>query len=133
MAKMNEQSNTNTPTEMVIHIFSANVAVFREDNQKLLINFFKGLISSAYHDGTSYRLYLDLIDHKIFEDNVINPCPRARQSDPNLVLITEVKGYDKNLNQKRYNLLSDDDIFDWGYQGWLEGIEHKIMTIINDQ
>lgn len=130
---MDTQSNSNPAAEMVIHIFSANVAVFREDNQKLLIEFFKGLVSGAYYDGTSYRLYLDLIDHKIIEDNAVNPCSRVRQSDPNLVLITEVKGYDKNLNQKRYKPLSDDDISNWGYQGWLEGIEHKITNIINDQ
>lgn len=122
---------TNEPVMSTInHIFSANVAVFREDNQKTLIEFFKGLVSGAYRDGNTYSLYLDLADHKIITDNALVPNQRVRNGDPSLALITQTKSAKKSND---YTPIKDDDIGEWGYNGWLEGIEHKIMGIINNK
>lgn len=126
---MDNQSAVQT-TKIVTHIFSANVAVFREDNQQVLKHFFRGLASGAYHDCTSHSLHLDLSDHTIIKDSVAEPNSRVRNGDPTLVLITEVKSKKKNTDISR---IKEDDIEEWGYNGWLEGIEHKVMNIINQQ
>lgn len=128
---MNYQPTT-PPEKLVTHIFSANAAVFREDNQNKLLNFFKGLISGAYYDGTTYSLYLDLKTHDVIENNVLMPSQRVIEGAPDLVLITKVQGYDKDIAKKRYNPNHELVPDEWGYYGWLEGIEHKIMTIIEN-
>ena len=121
---------TNEPVMSTVnHIFSANVAVFRDDNQKTLIEFFKGLVSGAYRDCKTYSLYLDLADHTIIADNASAPSQRVRNGDPALVLITQTKSAKKSND---YTPIKDDDIGEWGYNGWIEGIEHKIMGIINN-
>lgn len=114
-------------TKMVVHIFSANVAVYREDNHAVLKGFFKGLASGDYQDGTRHCLYIDLSDHKITYSNVPN-LDAPTDIHNGLLLIAENKHHKKLLNKKEVVKIKDDDIYNWGFGGWLDGMENKIAS-----
>lgn len=119
------------PIKMVDHIFSANVAVYREDNHAVLQTFFKGLASGLYQDGTRHQLHLDLSDHKIIYRNTSND-DACNALDANLILVTENKHHARLLNQQAIAKIKDADIYSWGFNGWLVGLEGKITGILNN-
>lgn len=100
------------------------------NNYQVLLDFFKGMASSDYYDGTSYQLYLDLNDGEIFENHEASDNTWLERRDGSLVQILTVSGYDDTPEDDLYN--DECDILDYGFAEWLSEVEDKIEKILTD-
>lgn len=107
-------------------MFNANDLV--NNNHQVLLDFFKGMASGAYYDGTSYQLYLDLNDGEIFENHEVSGNSWLERSG--LVQILTIGGYDDTPVEDLYN--DECDILDYGFSEWLSEVEDKIEKILTD-
>lgn len=95
------------------------------DARDVLDEYFAGIASGDYYDGTSYQLYLDLDTFEIFEFHEASDNTWLQREDGSLVKIYSVCGYSDLPKNELYNN-EYDSLWDFGYNEWLDELEKKI-------
>lgn len=111
-------------TEIKITTQTANDIISTESNSSVLIEFFKGVASCDYYDGSSYQLYLDKDDNSLMINREASDQSWLQRDDGSLVQIHSVSGYADLPEDERYT--DDCDIMDFGYPEFVDMIEAKI-------
>ncbi len=102
-----------------------------EKNADVLGEFFAGLASCDYYDGTSYQLYLDLDDNTLFIHREASDQSWLQRDDGSLVQVLRVGGYCDIPENERYDADRGDDLNDLGYSEWMDEVRGKIETAIS--
>lgn len=102
-----------------------------KDNQITLVDFFKGIASGSFYDGTCYRLYLNLNSKKIKQYHLEHHNLSFDGKSESLALITQIEGYEQSLSKQLYSYRSHENIEDFGLQSWLVDIKGCLTTILN--
>jgi hypothetical protein len=102
-----------------------------ENNEKVLREFFVGIASNNYYDGLSHQLYLDLNNNKIFIICEVSDNTWLQRDDGSLLLVAKVNGYSDIPEEEWYT--EGCDLYDYGYQEWLENIELTVEDILANQ
>jgi len=95
-----------------------------EPNQATLEEFFTGIASCEYYDGSCYRLYLDTDDDSLSIDRQASSNNWLQRDDGSLIEIDRVSGCCDTPEDERY--VAGCDLCDYGYTEWLEQIAKKI-------
>ncbi len=93
-------------------------------NESVLVEFFEGIASCNYYDGTSYQLYLDLDDSSLSIYQEASDQSWIQRDDGSLVQIHRVSGYCDIPADERYT--DGCDLNDYGYGEWVEDIKVAI-------
>ena len=107
---------------------TANDIISDETNAAVLIEFFKGVASCDYYDGSSYQLYFDKNDCSLFINHEASANAWLQRDDGSLVQICAVSGYSDTPADERYN--DDCGLCDFGYAEWRDTIEQKITEVL---
>ncbi len=92
------------------------------DNNTAIINeYFAGIASGEYYNGTCYQLYLDLDDGTLRINQEASTQSWLQRDDGSLVMLHRVSGYDDRPQDQRYNAADGDDLSDFGLGDWLDG------------
>lgn len=100
-----------------------------ETNHDVLVEFFEGQASGQYYDGTSYQLYLDLNNGEIFENHEPSDNSWLQREDGSLAKLESISGYIDLPEEELYT--EECDIYDFGFQDWLDGLESTIDGILS--
>lgn len=92
-----------------------------EKNLPVLREYFEGLVSCNYYDGTSYQLYLDLDDNSLTIKHEVSDNTWSQRDDGSLICLLKTSGYADIPEAERYT------VYDYGYTEWLDGIEEIIL------
>lgn len=98
-----------------------------ETNQAILEEFFTGIASCNYYDGSSYQLYLDTDDDSLIINQEASDDTWIQRDDGSLKLIWRISGYCDIPKEERYT--EGRDLLDYGYQEWLEQVEQEISEV----
>lgn len=93
-------------------------------NEAVLVEFFEGIASCDYYDGTAYQLYLDLDDNSLMINREASDQSWLQRDDGSLIKLTSVSGYADTPTDERYT--DDCDLNDYGYGEWIDQIEASI-------
>jgi len=102
--------------------------IAKDENQSILVEFFTGIASCDYYDGTCYQLYLDLDDDSLSIHREASDQSWIQRDDGSLICIHKVSGYCDIPENERYT--EDCDLNDYGYGEWIDMIEQKISQAI---
>lgn len=98
-------------------------------NAAVIEEFFTGIASGQYYNGTCYQLYLDTSDNTLRINQEASDQSFLHRDDGSLVMIRKAGGYCD---------LSGDDLYtegcnldDYGFSFFLEEIENEIAEKIN--
>lgn len=97
-------------------------------NKTVLVEFFIGIASCDYYDGTSYQLYLDLDDNTLSINQEASNQSWLQRDDGSLVTLASVSGYSDTPLDERYT--DDCDLNDYGYGEFVDQIEQKITEVL---
>jgi hypothetical protein len=97
-------------------------------NKAVLLEFFGGVASCSYYNGSTYQLYLDLNDNTLSIHHDVSNNSWIQRDDGSLLRIASVSGYTDVPTSERYT--DGCDIFDFGYADWLDQIERSIAQAI---
>lgn len=103
---------------------SASEIIESLDNQEVLLEFFEGMASGEYYDGTSHQLHFDLDDYSLMIHQEASGNSWIEREDGSLVKIHSVCGYCDTPIAERYT--DDCDIMDYGYADFVAMIEQGI-------
>lgn len=106
-------SNTQTRVEQIM-----------AKNEAVLEQFFIGIASCDYYDGTCYQLYLDLDDDTLSINQEASSNSWMQRDDGSLVQVASVSGYTDTPEDERYT--DECSLSDYGYSEWLDEIQAKI-------
>lgn len=98
------------------------------ENEAVLSDYFKGIASCDYYDGSSYQLYLDLIDNTLTIHHEASDQSWIQRDDESLVMIYKVSGYSDTPEDERYT--DECDLNDYGFGEFADEIEEKISTAL---
>lgn len=107
---------------------TASDIIATESNQAILTEYFEGIASCSYYDGTSYQLYLDLDDNSLRIHQEASDQSWIQRDDGSLVQIHKVSGYCDIPAAERYT--DGCDIMDYGYADWIDNIEAAIAAAL---
>lgn len=99
-----------------------------DNNLAVLEQFFIGITSGDYYDGTSYQLYVDLRDGELFENHEASDSTWLQRRDGSLILIESASGYGDAAD----GWTDSADIDDFGFADWLDDVERKIADAIDE-
>jgi hypothetical protein len=109
----------------------ANEIVNSDANAPVLTEFFIGIASCDYYDGTCYQLYLDTDDDSLSISRQASSNSWMQRDDGSLVIVCQISGYADTPESERY--VDGCDINDYGYAEWLEQMEAKIVDALAEQ
>jgi hypothetical protein len=98
-------------------------AVMRSQSD-VLEEYFAGIASGEYYDGSSWQLYLDLDDGSLMIHQEVSSQSWLQREDGSLVQLAEVSGYCDTPADERYT--DGCDLCDYGYPEWLDMISERI-------
>lgn len=101
-----------------------------EANQAILEEFFTGIASCDYYDGSSYQLYLDMDDLSFRESQEASSNTWMQRDDGSLAQIFQVSGYCDIPEDERYT--DGCDLSDYGYSEWLDQIREQVKEAIEN-
>lgn len=107
---------------------TAQEIISNAKNEAVLVEFFEGIASCSYYDGTSYQLYLDRDDNTLSISQEASDQSWRQRDDGSLVMISKVSGYSDTPEDERYT--AECDLNDYGYGEWIDMIESKISEAI---
>lgn len=96
----------------------------RNENQDTLEEFFVGVASCEYYDGSSYQLYLDTDDWSLSIHHEASSNSWLQRDDGSMIQVHQVSGYCDIPEDERYT--DGCDLDDYGYVNWLGEIEQQI-------
>jgi len=96
-----------------------------EKNLPVLREYFAGLASCNYYDGTSYQLYLDLDDNTLTIKHEVSDNTWSQRDDGSLICLLKTSGYADIPEEDRYS--DGCDLYDYGYAEWLDEIEEILL------
>jgi hypothetical protein len=99
----------------------------RDDNAKVLLDFFKNVASGEYGDGRCYRLYYDINGNSIFDH--VEASSNSWLNWDGLHELHREEGYWNGREEDRY----DDEVHyidDFGWQDWYYMIESQLESIL---
>lgn len=102
----------------------AEKVMAKEANQEILEEFFTGIASCEYYDGSCYRLQLDTDDDSLSIDREASTNTWLQRDDGSLVMIWQISGYSDTPEAERYT--DGCDLCDYGYTEWLDQVAEKI-------
>lgn len=98
-------------------------------NEAVLVEWFSGIASCEYLDGSSYQLYLDLDDNTLSINQEASDQSWLQRDDGSLVMISKVSGYSDTPEDERYT--DECDLNDYGYGEFVDQIEEKITEVLS--
>ena len=90
-----------------------------EKNMSTVEEFFAGLASGEYYDGTSWQLYLYRDDDFLTIHREASDQSWLQREDGSLLLVLKVSGYDDRPLEERYNA-EEHHLADFGLADWLD-------------
>lgn len=109
---------------------TASDIIENNKNATVLVEFFKGVASCDYYDGSCYQLYLDLDDHSLSISHQVSDQSWQQRADGSLIQIHSISGYADIPEDERYS--DGCDLMDYGYAEFIDMIEAKITEAIED-
>ena len=97
-----------------------------EKNFKIVTEFFTGIASGNYYDGSCYRLYLDLEDNSMRISQEVSENTWQQRDDNSLICLETVSGYSDIPEEELYH--EGDSLYDFEFQYWLDGLEDTILN-----
>lgn len=98
-------------------------------NEDTLTEFFAGIASCDYYDGTSYQLYLDLDDDTLLIHQEVSDQSWLQRDNGSLIQVLRVSGYCDIPEDERY--ADGCDLSDYGQSDWLDQVRDRIAEAIS--
>jgi hypothetical protein len=95
----------------------------------VLEEYFAGIASGEYYDGSSWQLYLDLDDDSLMIHQEVSSQSWLQRDDGSLARIDTVSGYCGTPAEELYS--DGCDLCDYGYPEWLAMMRVRIAEALS--